>query len=168
MSITITAFMTNGGVPYTSYIPTITIYKVSDGSAVVTGAAMTQIGSTALFKYSFTGYTYGVNYTYIITGDSGVPANERYQWGNVMQEVPDRTIGTVQTDAGNSATQFKASQTDNSDNFWKDALCLFLSGILVGQVKKVTEYSGTSYILTFTNGYTGTPGNGDTYTLINF
>jgi hypothetical protein len=160
--------MTNGGSPYNSYTPAITIWNANTNAAVITAASMTQVSTSAIYKYDFTAFVYGVPYVYLITGDVGVAANERFQWGNVMQDIPDRTIGTVQIDGGNSVTQFKGDQTESSADFWKDALCLFLSGTLVGQVKKVTAYNGTTHILTFTNGFTSTPTNGDSYALINF
>lgn len=168
MAITITALMTNEGIPYNSYTPTISIWKVSDSSSVISGESMTQIGTTGIFKYSFVAAIYGVDYVYMITGDTTLAASEYLQWGTIRQEVPDRIIGTVQTDAGNSATQFKSDRTEGATDFWKDSLCLFLSGSLSGQTKKVTGYSSSTYILTFTNGFTGTPSNGDTYTLINY
>ena len=161
--------MTSGGTPYNSYTPTVSIWKVSDATAVVTSAAMTQIGTTSIYKYNFSTFTYGVPYVYLITGDSGVAPNERFQWGSVMQEVPDRTVGTVQADGGNSSTQFKTDRSETTVDFWKDALCLlFINGATVPEVKKVTAYDGSTKILTFTNGYTGTPSNGDTYALISF
>lgn len=166
--IKITALLTSGGMPYNSYTPTITIWNATTNVAAVTNASMTQISTSAIYKYDFSTFVYGTPYVYLITGDSGVPANERYLWGNVMQDIPDRTVGAVVTDAGNSATQFMSNQTETTTDFWKDALCLFLSGNLVGQVKKVTAYDGSTKIITFTNGFTGTPTNGDTYALINF
>jgi hypothetical protein len=166
--ITITAFMTSGGSPYSSYTPTISIWMVSDGTNIINAANMTNITSS-LFKYDFASFLYGINYVYLITGDATVAANERYQWGSIMQDVPDRTIGVVVSDAGNSATQFKSDRTETVTDFWKDALCLlFINGSAVPEVKKVTGYSGSTKIMTFSSGYTGTPTNGDTYALINF
>ena len=168
MAITITALTTSEGIPYNGYTPTISIWQVSDGSLIVNAGSMTQISTTCIYKYDFTTFVYGVNYVYIISGDPLVADNENHQWGEVLQEVPDRIVGTVQTDAGNSATQFKTSQSETAVDFWKDALCLFLSGTLVGQVKKVTAYDGSTKVVTFTSGFTGTPTAADVYTLINF
>lgn len=168
MAITITALMTSEGIPYNGYTPTISIWKVPDETKIINEASMTQVSTTCIYKYDFTSFVYGVNYVYIISGDPTVDDSENHQWGNVMQEEPDRIVGTVQSDAGNSATQFKTDRVESTSDFWKDALCLFLSGTLVGQVKKVTSYSGSTYIVTFSNGFTGTPTAGDTYTLINF
>ena len=167
--IIITALMTNGGAPYNGFTPTISIWNVNTGTQVVTSATMTQISTSAIYKYPFTTFSYGVPYSYLITGDGAVSTNERYQWGSVMQEVPDRVIGLVQSDAGNSAIQFKTDRTEATTGYWTNALCLFLTGVLAGQVQKVTGYTGSAtYIVNFTTGFTGTPSNGDTYELINF
>ena len=168
MAITITALMTSEGIPYNGYTPTISIWNASTGAIVITEASMTQIGTTCIYRYNFTAFLYGINYVYIISGDPTKADNENHQWGSVMQEEPDRVVGTVQTDAGNSATQFKTDRSESTTDFLKDALCLFLSGILVGQVKKATAYDGSTKIVSFSSGFTGTPSNGDTYTLINF
>jgi hypothetical protein len=165
--IKITAFMTNNGAPYSSYVPLISIWNASTNANIVSSTAMTLVGSS-IYKYDFTTFNYGVHYVYQITGDPTVNAIERYQWGICFQEVPDRIIGSVQTNVSNSPTQFQSDRTESTTDYWKNALCLFLSGSLVGQVQKVTGYNSTTFILTFTNGFTGTPSNGDTYELINF
>ena len=168
MAIKITAFLTNGGSPYNSYTPLISIWNATSNASVVSGASMTQIGTSAIYKYDFSSFTYGVPYVYQIVGDPGVNANERYQWGTCFQEVPDRTIGLVQSNGSNSATQFQSDRAEATTDYWKNALCLFLSGSLTGQVQKVTGYNGSTFFLSFTTGFTGTPSAGDTYELIVF
>ena len=168
MAITITALMTSEGIPYNGYTPTISIWNAATGAIVITEASMTQISTTCIYRYNFTAFTYGVNYVYIISGDPTKADNENHQWGSVMQEEPDRIVGTVQTDVSNSATQFKTDRAESTTDFWKDALCLFLTGNLTGEVKKVTAYNGTTNVVSFTSGFTGTPTVTDTYTLINF
>jgi hypothetical protein len=160
--------ITNGGAPYNSYTPTISVWRVSDAVNIVSGASMTQIGTTAIYKYSFSTSVYGIPYVYLITGDSGVAPNERFLWGNVFQETPDRAIFSVVADGANTATTFKTDATESTADFWKDALCLFLSGTLINQVKKVTAYDGGTKFLTFTSGFTGAPSAADKFVLINF
>ena len=161
MSITITVFMTNGGAPYTSYTPTISIWKVSNGSNIVSAVAMTQVSTTSIYSYNFSGFVYGTNYVYLITGDPAVNASERYKWGSVMQEVADRIIVTVQANGGNSSTTFLTDRSEATTNYWSNALCTFLTGALSGQVQKITGYNGSTYFVTFLNGFTGTPSAGD-------
>jgi hypothetical protein len=163
----IAAQMTKGGAPYNGFTPTINIWKISDGSLVVSAAAMTQISTSGIYKYDFTTGVYGQTYAYQITGDSTVSAPERYQWGTIYLDTTDRVIGAVVTDAGNSATQFKSDRTESTTGHWNDCLCKFLTGALAEQVKKVTGYNGSTFIMSFTAGFTGTPAVGDIYELIN-
>ena len=163
----IAAQMTKGGAPYSGFTPTIMIWKVSDSSVAVNAAAMSQIDTSGIYKYDFVTGVYGQKYAYQITGDSSVSAPERYQWGLIELDTSDRVIGTVVTDGGNSATQFKSDRTEATSNHWNDCLCKFLTGALAEQVKKITGYNGSTKILSFTNGFTGTPAVGDIYEIIN-
>src|SRR5581483_12114141 len=74
--------------------------------------------------------------------------------------------GTVQSDAGNSATQFKSDFTETATDYWKRALVRMLNGSLKDQVAEVSAYDGTNKIVTVTGGFTGTPANGDDFELI--
>lgn len=75
--------------------------------------------------------------------------------------------GTVVTDGGNTASTFKTDLSEGTDDYWKDALLLFTSGALAGQVKKITTYSGTTKFVTLSAALTGTPSSGDRFVLIN-
>ena len=168
MSIAITGFMTNGGAPYNSFTPTIDVWNAVSGAQVVTAAAMTQIGTSAIYKYAFASALFGVNYVFRITGDPGVPAAERYQWGTAMQDTTDRIIGLVVSDAGNSTLQFKSDRTESTTGYWINTLCMMMTGALAGQVQKVSAYDGETKIVTVSAAFTGTPAPGDTYQLISY
>jgi hypothetical protein len=75
--------------------------------------------------------------------------------------------GIVQTDGGNSPTQFKTNRSEATTDFWKDALILLTSGSLAGQIKKCSGYNGGTKILTVASAFTGTPGVGDYFAIIN-
>lgn len=75
--------------------------------------------------------------------------------------------GSVVSNGSNSATTFKTDRTEGTNDYWKDALLLFTSGSLVGQVKKITAYDGTTKFVTFSAGFTGAPGAADTFQLVN-
>jgi len=77
------------------------------------------------------------------------------------------TTGTVTTDGGNSATSFETDLSQTADNYWTDAFLLLTSGVMAGQVKRVTAYNGTTKIITVSGGFTGTPADGVTFTIIN-
>lgn len=74
--------------------------------------------------------------------------------------------GSVATDAGNSATSFKTNLTEAVNDFWKDSYLQITSGALLGQVKKITAYNGTTKIITC-DAFTGTPADAVTFKIIN-
>lgn len=85
----------------------------------------------------------------------------------VLLPQPPYATGTVVTDGGNSASSFKTSRTEATNDYWMDALLLITSGALVGQIKKVTAYDGTTKVITVDTGFTGTPADDVTFLLVN-
>jgi hypothetical protein len=75
--------------------------------------------------------------------------------------------GSVTTDGGNSATSFETSLAQTTNDYWKDAYLVLTSGVLSGQVKRVTGYNGTTKIITVAGGFTATPADGVTFAIIN-
>lgn len=75
--------------------------------------------------------------------------------------------GSVVADGGNSATTFVTDRTETVDGYWDDALLLITSGVLIGQVKKITGYSGSTKAVTVATGFTGTPAASVTFQLVN-
>jgi len=76
-------------------------------------------------------------------------------------------VATVATDAGNGAASFKTDRTEATDNYWNDCWLMFVSGDLAGQVKRVTDYVGSTKVITLESALTGTPADGDRFVLIN-
>ncbi len=74
--------------------------------------------------------------------------------------------GAVATDAGNSATSFKTNLTQTATDHWKNSFIRITSGSLLGQVRRVTGYNGTTKVITC-DAFTGTPADGVTFDLIN-
>lgn len=75
--------------------------------------------------------------------------------------------GTVVTDAGNNSSTFKTDRTEATNDFWKDALLVFVSGSLIHQVKRISAYNGTTKFASVSSAFTGTPANGDRFVLVN-
>lgn len=138
--------------------PNISIKKLSDGTYVVSSAAMSAADAKGVHTYSFT-----------------VPkAEEKYQ---VLFEEPTMTMSgpvivasgnvmvIVQADAGNSATVFKTDLTEAAnDHFKSPSLVKFITGGLAGQVRPLAPtgaYDGTTKQLTVSSGFTGAPATGD-------
>jgi hypothetical protein len=75
--------------------------------------------------------------------------------------------GAVVDDAANTSQTFETDRTESSNDYWRDALILFTSGSLVGQVKKVTAYDGTTKFVTLGSALTAEPTAGDRFVLVN-
>lgn len=75
--------------------------------------------------------------------------------------------GTVQSDAGNSASQFKSDRSEAADDYWNEAFVQITSGALAGQVRRISGYVGATKIVSVSPGFSGTPANGVTFTILN-
>lgn len=79
---------------------------------------------------------------------------------------PEET-SVVVFDAGNTASTFVTDLSESVDDYWKDNLVRITSGALIGQVKRVTAYDGTTKAITVGGGFTGIPAAGVTFALLN-
>jgi len=75
----VTAVFLENNVPQTGLSPTIKIYKMSDQSVVVNGAAMSELGD-GIYYYDFSAY--GEDEDYSIVCDGGVALTNRYSYSN--------------------------------------------------------------------------------------
>lgn len=96
---------------------------------------------------------------------TGLPAVAAGLTGGLTIERAVAT-GAVATDGGNSATQIKTTLTNANNDVYNDCLILLTSGTYAGDVKKVTDYDGTSKTITC-GAFPGTPADGVTFKLIN-
>jgi len=96
-------------------------------------------------------------------------ALESYTDGSALMPVnnrPDYT-GAVVDDAGNTASTFVTDRTETADDHWNGSYLRFTSGDLLGQVRKVTAYDGTTKAVTVTPAFTAEPADGDDFDLVN-
>lgn len=75
--------------------------------------------------------------------------------------------GVVVADGSNTATTFKTDRPEASNDYWKDALLLFVSGALTGQVKKVSAFNASTDFITLSTAFTAAPTAGDRFLLVN-
>ncbi len=98
------------------------------------------------------------------TGTAGVVVAAASKTGYSLS----RPTGSVVADAGNSATDFKTDLTSAVNNFWSNGPWVRItSGTLLGQVRKVSAYDGTTKFITVSPGFTATPADGVTFSLVN-
>lgn len=137
--------------------------KISkDGAAFANTTNLpAEIGTTGRYSLSLTAAELDAGWVHVTAEKAGIDPVD------VVIGTTGHATGTVQSDAGNSATQFKTDRTEATNDHWKDALVVFTSGSLAGQVKKISAYNGTTKIATVSTAFTGTPANGDRFLLIN-
>lgn len=74
--------------------------------------------------------------------------------------------GAVVDDAANTAATFETDLTETADDHWASAYLLITSGDLVGQVRRITGYNGTTKFVT-ADAFTAEPASGVTFAIIN-
>lgn len=88
----ITHVFRDSGSPESGLTPTITIYDLSDNRIVVNKAVMTEVGTSGIYKYNFTGYSPLRQYVWLADGGSTLQAffdtanamsSERYPAGRL-------------------------------------------------------------------------------------
>jgi hypothetical protein len=107
MNQTITAYFSSSGTPATSLSPTIRIRLVSTGALVVTDDAMTEVGD-GWYKYVYTSFVPGIDYTIQCDGTSTLSGYDRY--------VVASTAG--ETDLIRKILMNKMNLSDGSSNNW--------------------------------------------------
>ena len=85
----------------------------------------------------------------------------------LLSAEPSIVTGQVQTDGGNSTTQFKTDLASSVDDFYKDAWVMFRDGALAsGSPKRCTAYTGATNIITV-DAFTATPADNTKFLVIN-
>jgi len=170
MALTVTMLATASGRPYTpSTPPTIDIWRVSDGVQVVTAGAMSQVGITSFFYYSFASGNYGISYVYTVTGEASLTPSERFKYGSIYQEVPDRIFANAVSNAGNTVNTFQTNLTGTVTNLYINSLLLFTTGLQAQtSPQQVTAFNTSTGFITVTPGLPLVPSAGDQFVLIDF
>lgn len=73
--------------------------------------------------------------------------------------------GTVQTNGANTAASFETDLTETEDDHWTGAYCVLTSGALLGQVRKITGYNGSTKVLAV-QAFTDVPADAVTFDVI--
>lgn len=67
----------------------------------------------------------------------------------------------------NSPIYFATSLTQPVSQYWQGCYLSFTSGNLINQTRKIDTYDGSNNFIKMTSAFTGTPGNGDTFVIVN-
>jgi hypothetical protein len=123
--------------------------------------APSEIGSTGRYALALTAAEMDAEWVHVQVVKTGIDDID------VQIATSAHPSGSVSSDAGNTATTFKTNRTESASDYWKDALLLFTSGSLAGQVKKITGYNGSTKFITLASAFTAAPSSGDRFVLVN-
>jgi hypothetical protein len=65
-----------------------------------------------------------------------------------------------------STTAFETDLAEATNDHYNGAFCVFYSGALAGQSRKISDYDGTSKVLTVATAFTEAPAAGDDFLII--
>lgn len=74
--------------------------------------------------------------------------------------------GSIVANGSNTSSTFKTDRAEGTDSYWNDALILFTTGSLAGQVKRITGYTAATSFITVNGAFTATPSAGDRFVLV--
>ncbi len=69
-------------------------------------------------------------------------------------------------DLSPSTTEFDSTLTNTTDDFYNDGVLVFTSGSNAGQVRRISDYVGSSKTVTITPALASAPGSSDTFTIL--
>ncbi|MBA2687791.1 MAG: hypothetical protein H0U64_06805 [Gemmatimonadaceae bacterium] len=138
--------------------------KISKDAGAFASAtnAPTELGVTGVYALTLTAAETNCGWLQVLVTKTGMYPN-----ASVMGAMSDQPAAAVVADADNVATLFVANLTSAVTDFWKDAVVVFTTGALAGQLKRVTGYNGTTKALSFAAGFTSAPATGDLFVIIN-
>ena len=95
------------------------------------------------------------------------------QWCDITVNIqtilfdPDE-LGTVSqlNDASATTTSFVTDLTEATDDHYNDSALVFLDGVCAGQVRKISDYNGTTKAITLSAALTDAPGDNDRFMIL--
>lgn len=149
--------------------PTCAIYEGTSNSAILTPTCVTR-GSAGQYYVApacttANGFEEGKWYNVVVTATvAGVVGKYVAATFQIVTLVPR---ATVVSNVSNTSSTFETDLTESTTDYWKDALLLFVTGSLKGQVKKVSGYDGSTKFVTLSSAFTAAPSAADSFILIN-
>lgn len=96
-----------------------------------------------------------------VSGDS--TAADRLE--AILDAMPGGTV-VDDNDPDPTATAFETNLTEATNDHYNGAFVVFTSGALLGQSRKISDYDGTSKVLTVAAAFTEAPTAGDTFLIL--
>jgi len=137
------------------------ISKDGGNFANTTNGATELTGVTGRYSLALTAAEMDASWIHIVVEKTGMdPAS-------VIIGTSGAPSGAVIASPTPTTLAFGTSLTEATSSHWKDALIVFTSGTLLGQVKKISAYDGSTKVITVSSAFTGAPSSTDRFVLIN-
>lgn len=129
------------------------------GAFVNTTSLPAEIGSSGVYALSLTAAELDCAWFHVIGNKA---ATRPIDFGGDMTDQPTAAVaGTGQT-----TTSFVTNLTSAVNEAHKGKIVRFQTGLLAGQVRKVTAYNGGTKALSFNDAFSAAPAAGDVFALI--
>lgn len=166
----ITSLPSTGAATDADFVPTVAVFEDANDTPILTPTAVKRTSLTGNYRVSIVattanGFEIDKSYNVVVTATMNGTVGKGVVGRFIM--VPAVPYGTIAASGSNTSSTFKTSRTETTNDYWKDALIVFLTGTLAGQVKKVSAYDGTTKFITVSTAFTGTPSTSDIFALIN-
>lgn len=147
----------------------VNVFEDANDTAILSPTATERSGHTGNYRAQIActtgnGFEVGKSYNVVASATVATVASKCVIGRFII--VPPVYYGVVVADGGNTATTFKTDRTEATNDHWKDALLVFVTGTLAGQVKKVSAFTAATDFITVATAYTGAPSATDGFMLI--
>lgn len=148
---------------------TVNVFEDANDTPILTPTASERSGHTGNYRVQVActtanGFEVGKSYNVVVSATvSGVAAKAVIATFVIL---PPVYYGSIVADGSNTSGTFKTDLTESATDHWKDALLVFLTGSLAGQVKKVGGFNPTTDFITTVTAYTAAPSASDRFMLV--
>jgi hypothetical protein len=167
----ITSNPNTGSVQDADALPTCEVFEDAYDTAIVSPTVVKRTNKTGNYRINIqitdgNGFEMNKSYNVIVSATVNGIASKGVV-GSFDVYAIKRPVGVIVTDGSNTASTFKTNLTETTADYHKDSLCLFYTGNLANQVKKVSAYDGGTKFLTVSSAFTGIPSSNDKFILVN-
>lgn len=152
--------------PKTGLAPTVTLSKNGAAAAAASGA-VTEIGTTGVYVLAGHAADRDTTGSVLLHAVSAGADNCDVLYDVVEYDpmVPYDS-GAVVADAGNGAATFMTNLSSATDDKYINRWLKMTSGPISGEQRRISDYNGTTKVVTLSSAFTDTPGATETFILL--
>lgn len=162
--------------------PTFKVYEEDNDTEIVSGVTVLRSGLTGQYRGSFTvntsnGFESGKFYNIAANASvSGINASviaimfKVESWVTKLLSIFGGISGLAVADVGNTVSSFITNLAETTDNFYGDsnggATLVFVSGDNIGLARRISEYNGSTKVITVESPFPNIPQGDDSFIII--